>query len=105
MAKKFLADNQTTSDPIFPLTNIIVKMVGDTTELTNWILECADRDDVLENDDSWVQSSANDYDWSLPGNAVEDFPCSRDFAYRLRRTTGDAAATATWGHVYSLVWR
>lgn len=105
MASPFLKDNETESDPIFPLGKIKVVMKGTSAELTNWILECADKNDDLENDDNWVQCSMNGYDWSVPGGAAEEFETSSGYAYRLRRTSGDAGATATWGHIYNVVWR
>ena len=105
MANTFLKDAKTTSEIIYPLTEITVVMKGTTAQLTNWIFECADKESDLTDNDEWVQCSVNGYDWSATGGQVDTFPCSRGYAYRLRRTTGDAGATATWGHNHVLIWR
>ena len=105
MAKKFLSDSQKTSDNIYPLSDITIKMNGTTAELSNWILECTDKDDDIDDNDSWDQCSENGYDWTIPGGAVENFKCSSGYIYRLRRTSGDAGATASWAHNFILVRR
>lgn len=104
MATQFLKASQTTSDIIAPISSFKIKMAGQTGQLTNWILECAEKN-VDDDDKDWAQCSANGYDWSTAGNRVEDFEGSPSYVYRLRRTTGTAGATATWGNMYTAIWR
>ena len=105
MAKRILDGSSTTSDIIYPLGEITIQMLGETADLTNWILESADKEDDLTDNDNWAQCSVNGFDWSSVGNQVDTFPCSSAYAYRLRRTSGEKGAVATWGHNYVLVWR